>query len=49
MNPIGRLRLSAKDILESEYLRIKKENYIQWERIRSVMLRRQLDEIKNKL
>lgn len=48
MNPVGRLRISAKDILESDYMRIKKENYIQWERIRSVLLRRQLDDIKNK-
>ncbi|CAD8170253.1 unnamed protein product [Paramecium pentaurelia] len=41
-NPIS--RISVKDILEDEYIYIKNENYIKWEKIRGLMLRRQLDE-----
>lgn len=44
MDPNPLSRISAKDILEDEYIYVKKENYIKWEKIRGLMLRRQLDE-----
>ncbi|CAD8185737.1 unnamed protein product [Paramecium pentaurelia] len=44
MDPNPYQRISAKEILEDEYIYVKKENYIKWEKIRGLMLRRQLDE-----
>ncbi|CAD8107376.1 unnamed protein product [Paramecium sonneborni] len=37
-------RISAQEILEDEYIYVKKENYIKWEKIRGLILRKQLDE-----
>lgn len=44
MDPDPISRISAKEILEDEYIYVKKENYIKWEKIRGLILRRQLDE-----
>lgn len=40
MDPNPYYRISAKEILEDEYIYVKKENYIKWEKIRGLMLRR---------
>lgn len=40
MDPVPNSRISAKDILEDEYIYVKKENYIKWERIRGLILRK---------
>lgn len=40
MHPDPNQRLSAKEILFDEYIFIKKENYIKWEKIRGLLLRK---------
>ncbi|CAD8197287.1 unnamed protein product [Paramecium octaurelia] len=44
MEPDPLQRISAKEILEDQYIYVKKENYIKWEKIRGLILRRQLDQ-----
>lgn len=45
MNPVAHKRPSTKEVLENDYLHIRKENLIKWERTRGAILRMQIDEL----